>query len=118
MSAAPDEAFDPDEDIVTSIGREDFPLVATTEEGGPFDTESFIAGSQFGPFDVLAALQVPVINGLIDERLVTQIDILSMAYGYLTHYDYATPIPGAVLATLYLAELDDTSGIPDSLPVD
>lgn len=117
MAIDPAEAFDPSEDIdLESVGT-DFPLIVCKSEGGVFEDEDFIVGTQYGAVEILAVLDIPVINAVVDERLIPQIDLVAMGFGYVLHTEPEVGIEGAVRVTLFKSILSGTeSDTPDYVP--
>jgi hypothetical protein len=116
MTDSGDEPFDASEDLETPQFNDDIPFVACETEGGPFEDESFIAGTQYGAVEMLTIMEIPIINALVDERLLAQIDLLAMGSSYSIVADHATGIEGAVRVTLCHNSVTEGTDVPDFVP--
>ncbi len=81
-------------------------FVATTTEGGPFDTSAYLAGYEAGMIESVLGLMAPThLKHSIDERNLEQIDLVAMRHDYLVESSDPDPeCHGNVVVVLHKIE--------------
>ncbi len=80
-----------------------YPFIATTSEGGPFDTSAYLAGYDLGMIEAFLAVSGPGhLIYSIDERNADQVDLMAMRQGYVVEKSDPDPDrPGFLVLTLH-----------------
>lgn len=59
-----------------------YPFVVTSDNGGTYDPDAFVAGVQFGQIDELMEKRVPIVERYVATGIVPQLDLAAMYHGY------------------------------------
>lgn len=102
-----------DEDEFDEDALPEVPIIVTKYGGGDLDDDAFILGCSYGALEVLVEMELPMIVATVDDRLLAQLDLLTMAGGYtitsIPHDEYA----GASNIVMVLSDRSITS---DTMP--
>jgi len=90
------------------------PIIVTKSNGGDLDDEAFLLGCSYGALEVLVEMELPMIVAVVDDRLLEQLDLLTMAGGYTCTDTPHEEYEGASNIIMVLADRSITSDtIPD-----
>ena len=80
-----------------------YPFVATTSEGGPFDTMAYLAGYELGMIEAFLAVSKPGhLSYSIDALNAAQVDLMAMRQGYIIESSHPDPEhEGNLVVTLH-----------------
>lgn len=59
-----------------------YPFVVTSDNGGTYDPDAFVAGVQFGQIDQLMESGTPIFERYVASGIVPQLDLAAMHHGY------------------------------------
>jgi len=96
-----------------AMGGREFPLICTTDDGGPFDTSSLLAGCVIGQLaaqlaHARTAKRHVLTEFLVPGDLIAQVDLMAMAFGY-TMRPETRSVQGVVLVRVDFVD-DETKG--------
>lgn len=107
MSDEHEHEFDPD-------ALPEVPIIVTKSNGGDLDDDAFLLGCSYGALEVLVEMELPLIVATVDDRLLAQLDLLTMAGGYTITDTPHEEYDGASKIVMVLADRFVTSDtVPD-----